>query len=640
MKLTHRFNALLLPLVTIGFMAIAYITINISLSAMQLASTSSIQSSNALLKNNISTWVNGNLNTINALSKSPFIQMALEDPTVQPNVSAHLSEMAEQYGARNIALLDQQQIAIAASNPSRIGKSYIDMGYVAQAQRNQETVIISEPIRSRVDGELLVTFAIKLSSNGLLFMSLPLNNFYQDYVDIGEFNQHSSAFVLSQTCQLVAHSKLTDTNSEPFNFKELCSKKNQIVDFDEQGQTYQGWIQQEPTSGWLIVSAIKKQIIEDSQSQLIVVSSVVAIIAILIVSLLIIKLVNQVTRGLSTVSLAIDDLAIGDITLSRLNQSQWQSLLHRKDELGHIAKAVSHLVAILRQQVTAAEKIAEGDLSGQIKLASKKDVLGQTLSKMLTNLSRLILSMKQCSDAIQQTSNTLKQDGAKLENGANTQLSFLSSMSSALHEIENQTQKTAYSSDDMHQQSSEILAQATRGYQQMQSLTVSLDGINQSGNEIASIMKEINSIADQTNLIALNAAIEAARAGEFGRGFAVVADEVRSLANRTAIAASKTIGLIDNSLQKISQGNKIARQTEQTFNHIVSRMEESTIQLASTALGSREQAQAITELTDNLGQIEQVSQQVASISDKVAKQSTLLSDLTHRLHAECVHFTT
>ena len=80
MKLTHRFNALLLPLVTLGFIAIAYITISMSLSAMQQASTSSIQGSNALLKNNINAWVNGNLNTINALSKSPFILMALEDP--------------------------------------------------------------------------------------------------------------------------------------------------------------------------------------------------------------------------------------------------------------------------------------------------------------------------------------------------------------------------------------------------------------------------------------------------------------------------------------------------------------------------------------------------------------------------------
>ncbi|WP_028762925.1 methyl-accepting chemotaxis protein [Shewanella colwelliana] len=639
MKLTHRFNALLLPLVTLGFIAIAYITISMSLSAMQQASTSSIQGSNALLKNNISAWVNGNLNTINALSKSPFILMALEDPAFRSNVSAHLKEMAEQYGARNIALLDQQQIAIAASKPSRIGKSYASMRYVMLAKHSQHAVI-SEPTKSRVDGKLLVTFAIKVSGKGLLFMSLPLDNFYQDYVDIGEVNQHSNAFVLSQTCQLVAHSKLASTNNESLNFKDLCSKKNQIVDFDEQNQTYQGWVQQEPTSGWLIVSAIKKQVIEDSQSQLIIVSAVVSLIAILIVSLLIIKLVTLVTQGLSTVSTAIDDLAIGDIELSRLNQTQWQSLLDRKDELGHIAQAVSHLVAILRQQVVSAEKIAAGDLSGQIKLASEKDVLGQALSKMLANLSRLILSVKQCSDAIQHTSSTLKQDGTQLENGASTQLSYLASMSSALHEIESQTQITAHSSDGMHRQSSEILTQAAGGYQQMQSLTVSLDGINQSGNEIASIMKEITNIADQTNLIALNAAIEAARAGEFGRGFSVVADEVRSLANRTAIAASKTIGLTDNSLQKMSEGNKIARQTEQAFNHIVNQMEESTTQLASIALGSKEQAQATTELTDNLGQIEQVSQHVASISDKVAKQSTQLSDLTQRLHAECAHFTT
>ncbi|MGK0249605.1 MAG: methyl-accepting chemotaxis protein [Oleispira sp.] len=637
MKLRHRFNALLIPLVTLGFIVIAYVTITISLNAMERASRSTIQGSAALLKNNIAGWVNGNLNTINALANSPFILMAIDDPLYLQATSEHLNAIAQQVGARNIALLNGESTAIAASNPQRIGKDYASMSYVIQALEKQSAVI-SDPVKSRVDGKLLVTFAVKVADNNVIFMSLPLDNFYQDYVNIGEVNEHSNSFILSQKCLLVAHHALQSQPENMPNFNQICNANNQLVNFDELHQSYMGWAVTEPLSGWLIVSAVKTKVIKESQRQLVTFSAVVALVAIIIVAFLIVKLVNIVTRNLSTISVAIDDLSEGDIKLSNLNPTAWQATLIRKDELGHIAKAVSRLIDIQRQQINTAEQIAHGDLSRQVTLASEKDTLGLALNKMRLNLSEIVHSVKTCTEAIQLTSNSLNFDSSQLATGANQQLSFVSSMSSALLEIDSQTQATADSSNAMSSKSNQTLTRANDGHQRMQSLINSLKDINLSGNKIANIMHEITNIAAQTNLIALNAAIEAARAGEHGKGFSVVADEVRILANRTAVAASKSIDLVEGSLLEMSQGNDIAEHTEDAFHHIVKQVQDSTIQLASIALGGQEQALATTELTKNLVQIEEVSQHVASISDKVAIQSLQLGKLTKQLQKDSDKF--
>jgi methyl-accepting chemotaxis protein len=627
MKLRSRFNLMLIPIVIAGFMIVGITTVNLSVNAMHQSTTHALQANGALIEKSVVSWIKNNQDLVNSLANSPSVRGAISSVELRKTNSENFASIAKAFNFRNIALLDAQGIAIVASNSDRIGQDYQHLDYVKQA-RLSDDMVISKPRISRVDQRLLISFAKRVDT-GVIFVSIPLDHFYQEFVDVTSASPNSYAFILSQDCEPLAYKNM-QSGVLPY-FNTLCQSSQELTPFNDNDTKYIGISHKEPISSWYIISATKQSVLDENQNTLIATSTVVSLIVVLLVILIIIKLVNIITRGLSTISDVVDDLADGDITLQNLDQRRWQLLLKRNDELGHMSNATLKLINNQQHQVHTAERIADGDLTHPVKLASDKDVLGKALSKMLDNLLNLTISIKAISHQVNLTSEDLHGDGKHLAEGSTEQLASVSSISAALHEIDNRIQVTAKSATDMNQQGYKTLVSAKQGNEQMRQLVLSLKAIHKSGEQIADIMNEITNIADQTNLIALNAAIEAARAGEYGRGFAVVADEVRQLASRSAEAASKTSHLVKVSIDKMSEGNQVAQQTTSTFEHIVKQVSFSAEQLESIAQGSREQALATAELTEGLAQIDSVGQHVANIAKKVSIQCTELTQLSRQL---------
>ena len=142
--------------------------------------------------------------------------------------------------------------------------------------------------------------------------------------------------------------------------------------------------------------------------------------------------------------------------------------------------------------------------------------------------------------------------------------------------------------------------------------------IKTSGDDIAKIIKTIDEIAFQTNILALNAAVEAARAGEAGLGFAVVADEVRSLAQRSAHAARDTSAKIAGAIASTSQGVEISAKVAQTLSDILTRARQVDELAAEVAGASHEQSQGIDQVTQAVGQMDQVTQTNAANAEESA----------------------
>jgi methyl-accepting chemotaxis protein len=202
--------------------------------------------------------------------------------------------------------------------------------------------------------------------------------------------------------------------------------------------------------------------------------------------------------------------------------------------------------------------------------------------------------------------------------GASQQAAALEQTSASLEEMNSMIKGTA----EHAAQADQITGQAGQSMKQAGGSMVEMAGamaqITEASDQTSKIIKTIDEIAFQTNLLALNAAVEAARAGEAGAGFAVVADEVRSLALRAAEAARNTQGLIEQTVQRIQQGNTLVQATQAGFQEVTQATDEVTGLIGQIATASREQAQGVEQVAQAMSQMDRVVQQTAAHAEESA----------------------
>lgn len=307
--------------------------------------------------------------------------------------------------------------------------------------------------------------------------------------------------------------------------------------------------------------------------------------------------------------------------------------LERHDELGSMARGLDAMADDLSTKADVTNRIADGDLTAVVTLASDHDMLGQALTTMTSSLNEVLCQVNVAAVQVANGANGVSSSSQSLSQGATEQAASLEEISSSMHEIESQTKTNAENAAQASQFSSTARQQAEQGNAQMQTMIESMQKINTSSQQISKIIKVIDGIAFQTNLLALNASVEAARAGRHGKGFAVVAEEVRNLASLSASAAQETAELIEDSVQKVEQGTKIAQQTAEELGAITVSISRTTTLMAEISAASNEQAQAISLISKGLSHIDLVTQQntanaeeIAASAEELAGQAQLLQN--------------
>lgn len=209
--------------------------------------------------------------------------------------------------------------------------------------------------------------------------------------------------------------------------------------------------------------------------------------------------------------------------------------------------------------------------------------------------------------------------------GASEQASAIEETSSTLTQLAAMTRSNADSSQEANKIATEARSRAGRGEETMTQLTSAMNAINHSSAEISKIIKVIEEIAFQTNLLALNAAVEAARAGEHGKGFAVVADEVRQLAMRAANAAKDTTSLIHSSTERAREGTGVANDASSTLQEIAREVARVAELLDGISKASSEQALGVDQINGAVTQVERVTQQTSASAEESASAAEELS---------------
>ena len=290
-------------------------------------------------------------------------------------------------------------------------------------------------------------------------------------------------------------------------------------------------------------------------------------------------------------------------------------------DFNNIKNNLNVLVVAMNDITAAAEEVANGNLTVELRERSPQDKLMQALAAMVAGLTRTVSDIRAIAGEVSAASQSISTASIQVSKGASAQAAAAEEASSSMEEMVSNIKQNA----DNAQQTDKIANKSAKDAQESgKSVLEAVAAMKEIANKI-SIIEEI---ARQTNLLALNAAIEAARAGEHGKGFAVVAAEVRKLAERSQKAAGEINQLSATTL-------KVSEKSGEMLDKLVPDIQRTAELVQEITAASKEQDTGAEQINKALQQLEQVIQQNASASEEMASTTEELTGQSDQLSARC-----
>ncbi|WP_297276073.1 methyl-accepting chemotaxis protein [uncultured Brachyspira sp.] len=292
-----------------------------------------------------------------------------------------------------------------------------------------------------------------------------------------------------------------------------------------------------------------------------------------------------------------------------------------------VAMYIKSITKPLNDLVLIASEISNGNLTSQYRNIDRKDELGMlsnSFFNMKNKLSEIIIKVRTSADEISNSAGELSRGSEDLSHRTESQAASLEETASSMEEMAS----TIKSSTDQSVEGNKMMIDSKDSIQSAGDIiletTKNIEEVYDASTKIKDITKIIEDIAFQTNILALNAAVEAARAGDMGKGFAVVASEVRNLAQTTQTSVKDITDLVDNAYDKINKATESARESQEIFNDLQVKIENTARIMQDISSTAVEQQAGVEQVNKAVSNMDTVTQQNAALVAEVSSSSTSL----------------
>lgn len=545
----------------------------------------------------------------NSLAKArAFADMLAADPSIIGNME-RLEEIKNRLDVNELHIIDRDGIIISSSIEGYIG---FDMGSGEQSAAflviidDPSIEIAQEPQMNVIEGTVMQYIGVARSDDvGCVQVGVhPTvleNTLANTAIDIvlREIDYGTNGYVYaidSESNTILAHknAELVGKNAAEAGFPaELVGKGKARID------GVMGYYVSEEYDGKIIGAFMpaSEYYSERNNAMIMIVIAMIIIFSVLLI--MINRMVDaKIISGIKHIGSAVREIAEGDLSFKLNEQSN--------PEFAQLSEDINKMAANINESFENNERLLSKQRQNMVDIREVCESLGKVADETQSNADRIFEGTGEQEQAVENLKQILERLTGELSSNVDATIDVTGEMANALKEI--------------------MLTGKQIGI-----LRKSMNEIAEMSKSIVTIIDEINSIADQTNILSLNATIEAARAGEKGKGFAVVASEVGNLAQKSAEAAKRTNDLITSTIASVKSGQDITEHTASVFETAVQNIEKANNDVRSIAEIVKRNMNIVAEASDGMSMISDVVEKNISISQDTKQVSSNMVSVSNRL---------
>lgn len=294
-------------------------------------------------------------------------------------------------------------------------------------------------------------------------------------------------------------------------------------------------------------------------------------------------------------------------------------------EIERMIKAFTIMSETVRENVDVVSKVANGDMTAYVKIRSSEDSLGKSLYKMVQSNDIMFAQISQIADSVTLGTDSIASAAKLLAESCTEQATAITDLQDDIKNTNQLTKENADNAAQASQLSDSIHNEVVVSKEKMQELVTAMKAIYEASEKVSGVISNIESLAKQTNLLAINATIEAKRAGEAGKSFAVVAASVKDLADKSALSATQTKALIDDTISKAKRGSQLSDETYMTFETIMDSLQQIIDVSDKIAKSGAVQHENMENIANDIDEISRIVSSNAASSEETAAMTLEIS---------------